>query len=186
MSTRQFSDELISRLGRVNAAIEADEGLTSEIGAMPSSLFLATGLTPPMVPSTVAEDVSLLVKELCQKRCQAFARIVQCLSDQYGHRDIETLSADQLAAMRAQASERFRPQGSEQAVEVAVRGAQDRARQARYSRGGSNPFFISNYSSQAASSVQRPASLPLAAFQPRNLSLESWSWGRFLRAIAAG
>ena len=103
MSTRQFSDELISRLGRINAAIEADEGLTSEIGAMPSSLFLATGLTPPMVPSTVAEDVSPLVKELCQKRCQAFARIVQCLSDQYGHGDIETLSADQLSALMQEA-----------------------------------------------------------------------------------
>jgi hypothetical protein len=34
MSTRQFSDELISRLGRINAAIEADEALTSERSAL--------------------------------------------------------------------------------------------------------------------------------------------------------
>jgi hypothetical protein len=56
-----------------------------------------------MVPSTVAEDVSPPVNELCQKRCQAFARIVQCLSNQYGHGDIETLSADQLCALMQEA-----------------------------------------------------------------------------------
>jgi hypothetical protein len=43
------------------------------------------------------------VKELCQKRCQTFARIVQCLCDQYGHGDIETLSADQLPALLQEA-----------------------------------------------------------------------------------
>ena len=103
MSTRQFCDELIGRLGRINAAIEADEAVGAEIGATPSSLFLAAGITPPMVPAIVAEDVSPFVKELCQKRCQAFARIVQCLSDQYGHGDIETLSAEQLSDLMQEA-----------------------------------------------------------------------------------
>jgi hypothetical protein len=103
MSARQFSDHLISRLGHLSAALEAEAAVEGERGATPSSLYLALGLTPPVVPAIVAEEVSPGVRSLCQRRCQAFARIVQCLANQHGDGDIEILSADRLAHLTQEA-----------------------------------------------------------------------------------
>ena len=90
---RQFDSALIERLKQASAVIAGEEAESDT----PGNLIRSTGISIP--PCADPPEDSNIDERWYLDHQQAFARIVQCLSDQYGHGDIADLGDQILVSL---------------------------------------------------------------------------------------
>jgi hypothetical protein len=93
MSENEFDDSVITRLKHASAVAEREKSAAAQLGA----LFQHFGLNVPACGDR--PEGSPVDEDLYQRHRQAFAKIVQCLSDQYSHGQLAVLDDRKLGEL---------------------------------------------------------------------------------------